>query len=179
MDKPTCSKVDCQRPRKTRGLCATHYAYARRTGAIEMAKPLSDYDRFWSRVKEDGDCWVWTSHRTTDGYGCISLNGKNALVHRISWQEFRGEIPEGLHLDHLCRNTACINPDHLEPVTTRVNTLRGVGVSAVNARKTHCKEGHEFTPENTGVYKRANGTTYRGCRTCGRINAAKRRKRTS
>lgn len=179
MDKPTCSKVDCQRARKARGLCATHYAYARRTGEIEMAEPVSDFDRFWSNVDAFGDCWNWTASATREGYGTFSVNGKNQGAHRYAWSTLVGNIPPLLHLDHLCRNTLCVNPDHLEPVTTRVNTLRGVGLSALNARKTHCKEGHPFTPENTGVYKRSNGTTYRGCRTCGRIKAAKRRMRTS
>lgn len=71
------------------------------------------------------------------------------LAHRYAWITLVGEIPAGLHIDHLCRNKVCVNPDHLEPVTPRVNVLRGYSMVAANARATHCTHGHEFTPENT------------------------------
>lgn len=77
----------------------------------------------------------------------------------------RGSIPKGLTLDHLCRNRACVNPVHLEPVTNRVNILRGIGITAQNARKTHCKHGHPFTVENT-IYKHGGG--WRICKICNR-----------
>jgi len=89
-------------------------------------------------------------------------------AHRFAYEALVGPIPEGLKLDHLCRNRACVNPDHTEPVTDRVNTLRGFGPTAMNARATHCSEGHEFTDENT--YLNQSGS--RVCLTC--MRAAQR-----
>lgn len=91
---------------------------------------------------EDGTgCWVWagTIDRHT-GYGKVA----HEWAHRAVYRFLRGDIPEGLTIDHLCRNRPCVNPDHLEPVPQRVNALRGVSFSAVNAAKTHCPQGHEY-----------------------------------
>lgn len=121
--------------------------------------------RFWSRVDRSGDCWVWTGARTLSGYGRFYIASKpNTAAHRFSWELLRGAVRDGLQLDHLCRNRLCVNPAHLEPVTLRVNVLRGVGHSAVNAVKTHCVSGHEFTLENT--IDRPRGR--RECRECSR-----------
>lgn len=132
--------------------------------------------RFWGKVNKNGTvpiyaphlgpCWEWDSH-TKDGYGYFSISSNSGRslrpAHRLSYELAKGEIPEGLVIDHLCRVRHCVNPDHLEPVTDKVNILRGAGSGAQNARKTHCKHGHEFTPENTG---RQHSGRY--CRTCGR-----------
>ena len=83
-----------------------------------------------------------------------------------SYEHFRGAIPEGLNLDHLCRNRKCVNPDHLEAVTQRVNVMRGVSVTAENMRKSHCPTGHPYDAANT--YVRANG--HRGCRACRKVH---------
>lgn len=93
-----------------------------------------------------------------------------AKAHRVAFELIRGCIPNGLVLDHLCRNRGCVNPDHLEPVTFRENIMRGVGYTAQQARKTHCRHGHEFTVENTYVWRGG-----RICRTCRRIQTAVRR----
>jgi hypothetical protein len=124
-------------------------------------------------VEKTESCWLWIAGRTTTGYGQIQHNGRKWKAHRLVYTILRGAIPEGLELDHLCRNRLCVNPNHLEPVTTRENLLRGEGSTGRRARQTHCVHGHEFTSENT---RRApNGT--RHCRTCDRqrTRTAKRR----
>lgn len=119
--------------------------------------------RFWSKVKQvPSGCWEWTAARS-HGYGAYSINAKHVSAHRTSYLTLVGPIPEGLELDHLCRNRACVNPAHLEPVTSQVNTLRGESPSAQQARQTHCQAGHEFTPANTRLSK-----GHRYCRECGR-----------
>lgn len=109
------------------------------------------------------ECVEWGGHRYR-GYGYLTHDGRYVRAHRWAWEQAFGPIPEGLTLDHLCRNRACIVPCHLEPVTNRENALRGMNFSAFNARKTHCKNGHEFTPENT--FPRGPGGAHRGCRIC-------------
>lgn len=103
-------------------------------------------DRIWSKVaRVPSGCWQWTAGLDRDGYSAISFQGKRQGAHRVFYAELVGPIPSGLQLDHLCRNRACVNPGHLEPVTKRVNTLRGLGPPARNARKTRCPEGHQYT----------------------------------
>jgi len=123
--------------------------------------------RFWAKTRTEDvgyetPCLTWTGAKTTLGYGTIGWQGKKVYAHRLAYETLVGPIPEGLVIDHLCRNRACVNVNHLEPVTQGVNALRGVGVMALNARKTHCKRGHEFTPENTRISKAGN----RNCITC-------------
>lgn len=126
---------------------------------------------FWDRVDKSGDCWEWTGIRNRGGYGLYVLSGptrprKARMAHRVAYEALVGPIPEGLDLDHLCRNRGCVRPDHVEPVSHRVNTLRGNTLTAINAAKTHCKRDHEFTPENT--YRHKDGR--RECWTCKREN---------
>ena len=124
-----------------------------------MPTPLTG--RFWSKVEATGACWLWTAYRNRDGYGRFRLDGRISCAHRVAYEALVGPIPEGLDLDHLCRVRNCVNPDHIEPVPRGVNTLRGMGPPAAFARQTHCKRGHEFTPENTYEWR-----TSRICRTC-------------
>jgi hypothetical protein len=111
-------------------------------------------------------CWQWTGSKNNCGYGRVSYLRENRLAHRVSYVTFKGEIPNGMTIDHLCRNRACINPDHLEAVPIGVNVLRGDGPSARHARKTHCPAGHPYSGENLYLY----GTT-RQCVTCSKNRA--------
>ena len=114
-------------------------------------------------------CWLWTASENGHGYGNICVGGKNGAViraHRASYEAFKGKVPAGLDLDHLCRVRCCVNPDHLQPVTQKENILRGTGWGAKNARKTSCLRGHPFTEDN--VYKNGPG---RQCKTCARLRA--------
>jgi len=124
---------------------------------------ITPLERFFTHV-EIADCWEWTGGRTTPGgYGKFKYQYSTVLSHRWLWLELVGPIPDRMHLDHLCRNRKCCNPDHLEVVTARVNILRGAGLASMNAKKTACPQGHPFTAENT---RTASGR--RWCRPCGR-----------
>jgi hypothetical protein len=122
-------------------------------------------DRFWAKVTQDGDCWVWTSAQRR-GYGYFRLRGANVPAHRWAYEAMIAPIPAGLQIDHLCRNRLCVNPYHLEPVTAKVNIQRREEARVAAGMPTHCARGHEFTPENTLVKTGNNGK--RACRTCHR-----------
>jgi hypothetical protein len=112
--------------------------------------------------------------RVGRGYGACYVDGKQRPAHCRSYELLRGDIPEGMDLDHLCRNRLCVNPDHLEPVTRRENLLRSpITLTALKAAQTHCIHGHAFTSENTKI--RPNGT--RLCITCNRKRALERGRR--
>jgi hypothetical protein len=106
----------------------------------------------WYVPEPNTGCWLWLKGVQTSGYGQVALERKKhprlRVAHRVSYELLRGPIPGGLTLDHLCRVRSCVNPDHLEPVTNRVNALRGNGAPARHARQTHCLNGHPLTPEN-------------------------------
>lgn len=118
--------------------------------------------RFWTKVDKTGDCWLWTGALSKDGYGQYRVKGRTRSAHTLAYRATVGPVPDGLMLDHLCRVPRCVNPVHLEPVTNRINVLRGVSVIAVNARKTVCVNGHPFDTENTYHYPDGR----RGCKTC-------------
>jgi hypothetical protein len=125
----------------------------------------SSEERFWAHVDKGSDCWLWTaSCAGGTGYGQIYADGRPQLAHRFAYELLVGPIPDGLVIDHLCRNRACVNPAHMEPVTQRENILRGTGASARAARKTHCPQGHAYDSENTAI--KSDGT--RRCKTCHR-----------
>jgi hypothetical protein len=112
--------------------------------------PLAE--RLMAKVRvEAGGCWTWTGAMTHNGYGKIWSGGEDPKclrAHRASYEAHVGRVPDGLVLDHLCRNRACVNPAHLEPVSARENLMRGEGTSAVNARRRTCRKGHLLLGEN-------------------------------
>jgi|SRR5882724_3009403 len=122
-----------------------------------LAFPVS----FWNKVAvgEPEGCWYWVGSMASEGYGRFKMSGKEFFAHRVSYELVNGYIPVGLHLDHLCRNRACVNPIHLEAVTDRVNILRGEGVAAKNARKLTCPLGHAYEASKSRP-------TWRRCRIC-------------
>jgi hypothetical protein len=127
-----------------------------------MTNPTSLADRLWSKVdvgNSPAGCWIWAGS-SWRGYGRID----RVPAHRAMYELCIGPIPDGLQLDHLCREPGCVNPLHLEPVTSGENTLRGVGACAMNARKTHCPRGHPYIPENL----RDRGDGSRECLVCHR-----------
>ena len=108
-----------------------------------------------------GLCWTWQNCLNSRGYGCVSVNGKVQLTHRVSYTVYKGEIPDGLQVDHLCRNKACCNPDHLEAVTGKINCERTEA-----ATKMRCVHGHALAGRNLIIKQRTNGRYMRNCRIC-------------
>ncbi len=138
-------------------------------------------ERIFERIKIVNKCWIWTGGIEGHGYGMVWFNGRNYKTHRLLYKLIVSDIEQDLVLDHRCHNDdptctdwktcphrACVNPFHLDPVTNRVNILRGNGVAAVNSKKTHCSRGHEFSGDNLKIRKankyHPNGR--RDCKTC-------------
>lgn len=140
--------------------------------------------RFSEKIAQAGvdECWRFTAAIGNHGYGVFHpTKGETVLAHRYSYERTVGPIPEGMHLDHLCRNRQCVNPGHLEAVTPLENSSRGLTYRLLNGMDDECRNGHPYTPENT--YVEPNGYKVR-CRQCARDrdaqphrNAATRRRR--
>jgi hypothetical protein len=120
------------------------------------------FDAKWLPEPNTG-CWLWTASTNNGGYGFIGVNRRVQMAHRVGYELYRGPIPDGMTLDHLCRVTCCVNPCHMEPVSMRANILRGHGVAGKFARRTHCKNGHELSGDN--VSSRSDSRA-RVCVTC-------------
>jgi HNH endonuclease len=131
--------------------------------------PYDDMQRwqaFWAKVEKTSTCWNWTA-MTRDGYGMFRFkSGPRGTMgaHRFAYLHCIGFIPEGLEVDHLCRNRSCVNPQHFEIVPKRINILRGIGRAAMQARRTHCPKGHPLEGENLQPSKLRGG--HRHCRIC-------------
>lgn len=117
----------------------------------------------WDRILVVNNCWEWQGCITSGGYAKF----KRDYLHRLMYELFFGNIPEGLEIDHLCRNRRCVNPIHLQAVTRRVNVLRGISLSAQQARRTHCIRGHPLFGLN--LAKGAKGK--RQCRICRNVSS--------
>lgn len=126
------------------------------------------------RMVVPSGCWLWTGAISTHGYGITNYQRKQIRAHQAAYQVWVGEVPAGLQLDHKCRNRSCFNPEHLECVTPRENTLRGEGITAKAARATHCPAGHAYDEQNTYITPKG----HRDCRAC-RAASAKRRRHIS
>lgn len=137
------------------GVRALWLAGKRLTGASPVHRVMAKV------IKDHRGCWLFVGSRWSSGYGKIVIEGRNVGAHRVMYEAWFGKIPEGLTIDHLCRTTECVNPNHLEAVAHRENVLRGVSPAAKNAVKTHCIAGHALTEDN--IYRRPNG---RQCRKC-------------
>lgn len=130
-------------------------------------------ERFWALVEKTDTCWLWIGTRDRRGYGrfaAVWRDGK-VLAHRWAYETFVGPVPDGLELDHLCRTPACVNPAHLEPVTHAENVRRGAAAQP----RPHCRQGHEWSDENTALYVEKSGVVRRSCRACTRAQLRNRR----
>lgn len=194
-----CCIDDCGKPvlNMMRQLCSVHYEKWKRYKDPRAGKSLSEkggrlpmpekyepwgQEPYWRfarlrffrkiEVKESG-CWEWKGgffHEKP--YGQFSAFGKTLSAHRFSYEALRGPVPDKLTLDHLCRNPACMNPSHLEPVPAVENVMRGTGPHATNARKFECKRGHAFVESN--IHYTTSGS--RMCMECHRQKARRLRK---
>ena len=154
----------------------------RRDTLKERARPPEE--RFWEKVNKSGlapayrpdlgPCWIWTASVNAKGYGIMGAKNGSTLAHVISYNIHLGNVPGGMQIDHLCRIRNCVNPNHMEVVTPRVNVNRGYGPTAIHARKTHCPKGHPYSGEN--LYLTPGGRS-RHCRECVRQSQMRYQKR--
>ena len=120
---PLCSMEGCAKQRSARGWCRMHYTRFIRHGDPNAILEIrgNDNERFWSKVEKTETCWKWTGAPTSEGYGTMWIAGKFLFAHRLSYEKSYGPIAEGMHIDHICHNRTCVNPDHLRAVSQKQN----------------------------------------------------------
>jgi hypothetical protein len=118
-------------------------------------------ERFWSRVQKEEGCWCWAGPISVQGYARLKVDGRPIIAHRLSYEIARGEIPTGYHVHHDCHNKACVNPDHLVALPASDHAVLSNKGTRKPRNLTHCKHGHEMTPENSYTWK-----NMRRCKTC-------------
>ena len=183
-----CSECGDPAKRLTKQRCRTCYSRLLRGGGKAREIPPLDPEiaglllpvpgtsetfaaRFFSWVDFTGDCWEWTGAKNK-GYGVIGRGGRGTGIeqaHRAMWTMLVGPIPDGLQIDHHCRNHICVNPDHLEPVTAAVNKERGFSPPRLHALRDTCSQGH---PKDGRLGARGGKRTTRYCKTCARQKAS-------
>lgn len=133
------------------------------TGILEA--PMTTVETFCRKIIVTDGCWLYNGYIAQSGYGQFAIKGRSKFTHRIMWELVGRDIDLTKRLDHLCRVRNCVNPAHLEQVTARTNTVRGISVPAINANKTHCVRGHELSGDNLYVRK---ASQKRNCKRCHR-----------
>lgn len=143
-----------------------------------MSKKASYEERFLQKVTKTESCWIWIGALNSRGYGSFLFNGKITSAHRYSYEQYKGEIPEGLFVCHSCDNPRCVNPDHLWIGTHSENMKDMISKDRQGypmRTQTHCRRGHEFAVVGVKTFTRSNGKVERYCKECKRISDAKRR----
>ena len=141
---------------------------------IEIEKWFRTCSRFWDKVSITKSCWIWQASKHL-GYGRFRFNGTVVYAHRFCYKLFKGDIPNNLVLDHLCKNPSCINPEHLEVVTQKENSIRGeTGHYTLKIKKGYFDCGHEYSIENMYFIKSGRSKGRGVCKICARIRAEKR-----
>jgi hypothetical protein len=158
-DTRLCTIEGCEHKYHSRGWCNMHYRrWLKHGDPLQTLTPTrvdgSADERFWAKVSTQGECWEWTAGKSVDGYGTFHYVDRDHRAHRWAWEYMVGSITEGLELDHLCRNRACVRPEHLDPVPHVENMQR-------TPRPTHCPQGHRYAGRNVVMENNA-----RRCRTC-------------
>jgi hypothetical protein len=172
MNPIICIVWNCDRPARRKSVCDMHNHRLRQgtplDQAVGRALPTDIAIRLWAKVKvaDALDCWEWIASLNSEGYGQIYHQGRPHRAHRIAYELLIADIPEGLTIDHLCRNRRCVNPWHMEPVPLSVNSSRA-SVGRTYTLKTECNNGHPYSDDNV----RIDPVGHRRCRQCERRSA--------